>query len=116
MILTRAFCLLVVLLPLVTAPYDWSDADQLDTGEDPWTPCQKKNADGTSTRAFCRLSCTAKWAFAPDRLDCPTLPYDALLRRAHSRGLESFQRMSQNSFSKVNSGVSPLGGADPDTS
>uniref|UniRef100_A0A6U7KK10 Uncharacterized protein n=1 Tax=Haptolina brevifila TaxID=156173 RepID=A0A6U7KK10_9EUKA len=104
-----------MLLPLVAAPYEWSDADGQDTGTDPWTPCEKRHRDGTSTRAFCRLSCTAKWSYAPDRMDCPMLPYEALLARSHSRGLESFQKMSQNSFSKVNSGVSQLGANDPDT-
>jgi len=48
-------------------------------------------------------------------MDCAMLPLDALLSRSHSRGLEQYQKMSQDSFSKVNSGVSQLGASDPDT-
>jgi len=113
-IMQRTLLIAACLLSLAVAPYEWSDADEINTDNDPWTPCIKKHASG-ETRGFCRLSCTAKWAFAPERMDCPMLPRDALLRRSHSRGLESFQKMSQNSFSKVNSGVSDLGSEDPDT-
>ena len=101
-------------LPSVAAPFGWSFADEIDTDTDPWTPCERTQGT-TTTRGFCRLSCTAKWSYAPERMDCPMLPQDALLSRAHSRGLESFQRLSQDSFSKVNSGVSSLGVSDPDT-
>ena len=106
--------LLILCATPVYAPYGWEFADEVNTDTDPWTPCEKTHAHGTE-RGFCRLSCTARWAYAPERMDCPILPYEKLLRRAHSRGLESFQQMSQNSFSKVNSGVSELGEDDPDT-
>ena len=106
--------LLVAAARPAAAPYEWKYADEEDTDSDPWTPCEK-SVGGELVRGFCRLSCTARWSFAPQRMDCDMLPYDALLKRAHSRGLESFQKMSQNSFSKVNSGVSVLGDADPDT-
>lgn len=109
--------------PLVPAApqYGWEFADEENTDTDPWTPCEKKqepsetNPTGANLRGFCRLSCTAKWSFAPERMDCPMLPLDKLLARSHSRGLEQFQKMSQDSFSKVNSGVSQLGASDPDT-
>ena len=108
-------------LSLSSAPYGWAFADEENTDSDPWTPCEKKqlpspaNPTGAPVRGFCRLSCTAKWSFAPERMDCAMLPLDALLSRSHSRGLEQYQKMSQDSFSKVNSGVSQLGASDPDT-
>ena len=103
---TRLLLLLLMLLhaPHVPAPFEWEWADQEDTQLDPWTPCDKWQADGTKIRGFCRLSCTTRWSFAPKRLDCRQLPADPLLRRSHSRGLERFQTMSQQSFSAVNSG------------
>jgi len=106
--------LVCTLCACASAPYGWSWADEENTDSDPWTPCEKV-VNSQKVRGFCRLSCTAKWSFAPERMDCAMLPKDALLSRAHSRGLETFQVMSQNSFSKVNSGVSPLGSNDPDT-
>ena len=106
--------LLSVLVATVCAPYGWSFADEENTDTDPWTPCERM-IDGVKVRGFCRLSCTAKWSFAPQRMDCQLLPKEALLSRAHSRGLELFQQMSQDSFSKVNSGISPEGKDDPDT-
>jgi hypothetical protein len=109
-----ALLLLAASLPLARAPYGWSTADEVDTGNDPWTPCER-TIGGTTVRGFCRLGCTAKWSYAPERMDCPMLSQEALLARSHSRGLERFQQMSQDSFSKVNSGVSALGAADPDT-
>ena len=42
------------------------------------------------------------------------LPYEELLARAHSKGQSIFRKLSQDSFSKVNSGTSPLGPNDPD--
>ena len=102
---TRLLLLLMLLhAPHVPAPFEWEWADQEDTQLDPWTPCDKWQADGTQIRGFCRLSCTTRWSFAPKRLDCRQLPADPLLRRSHSRGLERFQTMSQQSFSAVNSG------------
>ena len=103
---TRLLLLLLMLLhaPHVPAPFEWEWADQEDTQLDPWTPCDKWQADGTKVRGFCRLSCTTRWSFAPKRLDCRQLPAAPLLRRSHSRGLERFQTMSQQSFSAVNSG------------
>lgn len=103
---TRLLLLLLMLLhaPHVPAPFEWEWADQEDTQLDPWTPCDKWQADGTKVRGFCRLSCTTRWSFAPKRLDCRQLPAAPLLRRSHSRGLELFQTMSQQSFSAVNSG------------
>ena len=112
--LRAAALVLALVLPLAAAPYEWTDADEQNTDTDPWTPCEKKFADQT-IRGFCRLSCTAKWSYAPERMDCRMLPKDALLNRAHSRGLEKFRQMSQDSFSKVNSGISAQGGSDPDT-
>ena len=109
----RILLLLAAARPAI-APYGWEWTDEDNTDSDPWTPCEKSSG-GAVVRGFCRLSCTARWSFAPERMDCPMLPYQALLKRAHSRGLESFQQMSQNSFSKVNSGVSVLGSSDPDT-
>ena len=97
-------CALLALLTSAPAPYEWEWADEDNTALDPWTPCEKKTASGEFTRGFCRLSCTARWSFAPERMDCRQLPAEALLRRSHSRGLESFQTMSQESFSSVNSG------------
>ena len=103
-----------LLLPRVAAPYGWANEDEVDTENDPWTPCERRQ--GTEMiRGFCRLSCTAKWSYAPERMDCHMLPLDELLSRSHSRGLERFRLMSQDSFSKVNSGVSALGANDPDT-
>jgi hypothetical protein len=99
----RVLLLLAVLPDRTTAPYGWSFDDEKDTDSDPWTPCER-TVDGEVVRGFCRLSCTAKWSYAPERMDCEMLPYDALLARSHSRGLESVQRMSRDSFSKVNSG------------
>ena len=86
----------------------------MNTINDPWTPCERTYGD-TTIRAFCRLSCTAKWSYAPERMDCKMLPLEALLSRSHSRGLERFRQLSQDSFSKVNSGISALGDSDPDT-
>jgi len=102
-----SFLALLALLPLAPAPYEWEWADQDDTELDPWTPCDKRQPNGEMLRGFCRLSCTARWSYAPDRMDCRMLPSQALLRRSHSRGLESFQTMSQESFSSVNSGNDP---------
>ena len=112
----RMLCAVLLLAhaPGAFAPYGWSFADEENTQDDPWTPCERRQGNAV-IRGFCRLSCTAKWSFAPERMDCPMLPKDALLSRSHSRGLEQFQQMSQNSFSKVNSGVSSLGARDPDT-
>ena len=106
--------LLAALLQLAPAPYGWSYEDEVDTLNDPWTPCERSSTDPYTTlevvtRGFCRLSCTARWSFAPERMDCAMLPQEALLSRAHSRGLERFQQMSQDSFSSVNSGVSKEG-------
>ena len=117
----RWMLLLAVALPLASAQrtgYGWNFEDEVDTESDPWTPCERTRdtvSGEVTTRGFCRLSCTAKWSYAPERMDCPMLPQEALLSRAHSRGLERFQQMSQDSFSKVNSGVSSLGASDPDT-
>jgi hypothetical protein len=105
---------LAAVLPLATSRFEWTLADEQDTKNDPWTPCERDQG-GTKVRGFCRLSCTAKYSYAPERMDCRMLPQEALLARAHSRGLESFRQLSQNSFSKVNSGVSSLGANDPDT-
>ena len=104
---------LAVLLPLASAQYGWRPEDELNTIEDPWTPCEKTYGK-TTVRAFCRLSCTARWSYAPERMNCRMLPLEALLSRSHSRGLERFQQLSQDSFSKVNSGVSDQGSNDPD--
>ena len=105
----------LVLLRPAAAPYGWSFADEEDTDKDPWTPCEKIREGVVITRGFCRLSCTARYSYAPERMDCPMLPQEALLSRAHSRGLERFQQLSRDSFSKVNSGVSADGASDPDT-
>eukprot|EP00316_Scyphosphaera_apsteinii_P006198 CAMPEP_0119301874 /NCGR_PEP_ID=MMETSP1333-20130426/3586_1 /TAXON_ID=418940 /ORGANISM="Scyphosphaera apsteinii, Strain RCC1455" /LENGTH=91 /DNA_ID=CAMNT_0007304077 /DNA_START=191 /DNA_END=466 /DNA_ORIENTATION=- len=75
------------------------------TESDPWTPCQKPGAGGV-THGFCRLSCTAKWSFAPDRMDCLMLPKDALLQRSYAKGAAVYRELSTDSHSKVNSGVS----------
>ena len=48
--------------------YGWKFADEENTLSDPWTPCERK-IEGRMTRGFCRLSCTAKWSFAPARMD-----------------------------------------------
>ena len=97
------------------AQYGWNPEDEEGTDEDPWTSCQRTSADGVVTRGFCRLQCTAKWSYAPHRMDCEMRPYEELLKRSHSKGSSHFRKMSQDSFSKVNSGISPLGDADPDT-
>ena len=106
--------LLLLLLRPSAAPYGWSFDDERETLEDPWTPCER-GKDAAKVRGFCRLSCTAKWSYAPERMDCKMLPLEALLARSHSRGLERFRDMSMDSFSKVNSGVSAMGASDPDT-
>ena len=100
--------LLLASPPPCAAPYGWQFEDEEGTDDDPWTPCER-NIDGSKVRGFCRLSCTAKWSYAPDRMDCPMLNYEQLLARSHSRGLEAFQKMSQDSFSSMNSGVSREG-------
>ena len=100
---------LLYTLPLSTAPYGWSYADEEDTLNDPWTPCEQDGKHG-----FCRLSCTAKYSYAPERMQCAMLPQEALLSRAHSRGLERFQKMSGDSFSEVNSGISAPGASESD--
>ena len=102
--------LLHTLLPRVSAPYGWSFSDEENTLNDPWTPCEQDGIMG-----FCRLSCTAKYSYAPQRMDCPMLPREALLSRAHSRGLERFQIMSGDSFSEVNSGLKAQGASDSET-
>ena len=78
---------LILSLEPIFAPYGWSWDDEKDVDSDPWTPCEKKHGPEV-IRGFCRLSCTAKWSYAPERMDCPMLDNDALLSRAHSRGLE----------------------------
>ena len=108
-----AWLLMAVFLQASSANYGWQPEDEENTEEDPWTPCERRYAEQT-VRGFCRLSCTAKWSYAPERMDCRMLPQEALLARAHSRGLERFRTMSQDSFSKVNSGISALGASDPD--
>ena len=106
--LAAALALLLLAPPPCAAPYGWEFADEASTDVDPWTPCERA-IEGVLTRGFCRLSCTAKWSYAPERMDCAMLNYDQLLARAHSRGLQAFQQMSQDSFSSVNSGVSKEG-------
>lgn len=116
----RAVTFLVLLLQFAGARFGvWQAADEEHTDSDPWTPCEKNYHDGQGgpvsvVRGFCRLSCTAKWSYAPERMDCRMLPLEALLSRSHSRGLERFRALSQDSFSKVNSGISAMGTADPD--
>lgn len=100
--------------------YGWSAADEVNTADDPWTPCERveggdaNGIGGTQVRGFCRLSCTARFSYAPRQLDCEMLDYNKLLARSHSRGNTLYRKMSQDSFSKVNSGVSQLGSNDPD--
>ncbi len=94
--------------------FAWGPEDELNTEDDPWTSCQRTGADGVVVRGFCRLKCTARWSYAPHRMDCEMLPYEELLARAHSKGQSIFRKLSQDSFSKVNSGTSPLGPNDPD--
>ena len=106
---------IMTLLRLVAARYGWQAADEENTDSDPWTPCEKIY-EAQTVRGFCRLSCTAKWSYAPERMNCRMLPLEALLSRSHSRGLERFRALSSDSFSKVNSGISSMGVNDPDTS
>ena len=91
---------LLACLALASASnYGWDDVHEEGTDDDPWTPCTMNGV-----RGFCRLSCTASWSFAPERMDCEQLDYDKLLARSHSRGMETFTEWSQDSFSKVHSG------------
>ena len=114
--------LVCALLQGVRAQYGWTAEDEKDTKDDPWTPCERveggdaNGIGGVQVRGFCRLSCTARFSYAPRQLDCPMLDYQQLLARSHSKGNSLFRRMSQDSFSKVNSGVNLLGVNDPDAS
>lgn len=78
---------------------------------DPWMPCTQQTASG-AVRGFCRLSCTAKWAYAPHRMDCEMLDPDELLKRSFGIGMSTYRQLSEDSFSKVNSG--PSSPDDPD--
>ena len=107
------FWLFVVMVPFVPAtlewtPFEWKPEDEENTDVDPWTPCRQMQ-NGEMTDGFCRLSCTAKSSHNPKLMNCRQLPKEALLRRSHSRGLESFQKLSSESFSQMNSGL----GDDP---
>ena len=82
-----------------------TEEHQEDTDLDPWTPCQKTRSEGI-VYGFCRLSCTARWSYAPERMDCEILPKAELLARSHSAGMKTYRAMSSDSFSKVNSGFS----------
>jgi hypothetical protein len=111
--------MLVLLLPLAAAPYGWTFSDEENTVADPWTPCERSLGvavigGAEVVRGFCRLSCTARWSYAPERMDCKMLPLEDLLARSHSRGLERFRLMSQDSFSEVNSGVSSFASNAPE--
>ena len=106
--------LCAALVALAAAQQAWRPQDEVGTEDDPWTSCQR-TVDGVIVRGFCRLKCTARWSYAPHRMDCEMLPYEELLKRSHSKGSSQFRRMSQDSFSKVNSGISDLGENDPDT-
>ena len=97
----------------VHGQYGWTAEDQIGTDTDPWVPCDKTGTAGTLVRGFCRLSCTARWSYAHERMDCRQLPWNELLARAHSQGQFAFRQLSQDSFSKVNSG--PSDPNDPDT-
>ena len=79
--------------------------------EDPWMPCTQQTASG-EVRGFCRLSCTAKWAYAPHRMNCEMLDPDELLKRSFGIGMSTYRQLSEDSFSKVNSG--PSSPDDPD--
>ena len=110
---------MLALLPLTAAPYGWSFSDEENTATDPWTPCERsvgvaETGGAEVVRGFCRLSCTARWSYAPERMDCKMLPLEDLLARSHSRGLERFRQMSQESFSEVNSGISAFGSNAPE--
>ena len=84
-----------------------------DVENDPWMPCRKVVADGEGdVHGFCRLSCTAKWAYAPHRMDCEMLDPAELLKRSFGIGLEAYRTLSEDSFSKVNSGEADP--TDPD--
>ena len=75
--------------------------------DDPWVPCGKMlpSADGSTSKGFCRLSCTAKWSYAPDRMDCEMIESLPLIERSFSLGLPIYQALSRDSFSKVQSAV-----------
>ena len=117
----QPLCALLCALPLAAAQYGWASSDEVDTADDPWTPCERVDGGdangigGRQVRGFCRLSCTARFSYAPRQLDCPMLDQNALIARSHSKGNTLFRQMSLDSFSKVNSGVNPLGSSDPDT-
>ena len=105
--------LLTLGLPSARCQYGWTAEDQIGTDTDPWVPCDKSGPSGALVRGFCRLSCTARWSYAHERMDCRQLPWNELLARAHSQGQFAFRQLSQDSFSKVNSG--PSDPNDPDT-
>ena len=88
--------------------YTIKQEDRLNTDKDPWTPCNRTTSAGVE-RGYCRLSCTARWAYAPHLMDCEMLPQEDLYLQSHSRGVSTFRQMSSDSFSNVNSGPS-----DPD--
>ena len=109
--------MLPLLLPLLCGQLGYSPEDTTGTtgnDADPWVPCEKPDPTDYTRRerGLCRLSCTAQWSYAPHRLDCKMLDWDVLLRRSHSRGMFLYRQMSQDSFSKVNSGYADP--SDPD--
>ena len=72
--------------------------------DDPWMPCTQQTASG-EVRGFCRLSCTAKWAYAPQRMDCEMLEPEELLKRSFGIGLAAYRTLSEDSFSKARTGI-----------
>ena len=80
-----------------------------DVEQDPWVPCRRNTAEGVELESgFCRLSCVAKWSYAPHRMDCEMLEQEELLKRAFGLGQTSFRELSQNSFSKAHPPGGPL--------